>query len=98
MSIGMKIIIVFMLIMLAALFHIMFTVFDYGFNNPDSGAFTLLEEQMNETLTGDHQSDAYENMLNAREFFGMGRVIIIAICVGVMAFILVDRDHSSGGE
>lgn len=81
-----------MLIMCAGLFHIMFTMFDYGFNNPDSGAFTALQEQMNETLTGDYQTDAYERNVMLREFFGIGRVVIVLICVIIIAFILFDRN------
>ena len=93
---GMKIIIIFMLIMCAGMFHILFTMFDYGFNNPDTGAFTVLEEQMNETLTGDYQQSAYDLNVMMREFFGIGRVVIIGIIVAIIAFILFDRNPSSG--
>ena len=87
----MKIIVVFMLIMCAAVFHIMFTVFDYGFNNPDTGAFTRLEEYMNETLTGDYQDTAYARNEMARQFFGIGRFVILAICFGLIVYLLVER-------
>ena len=97
MNVGMKIVIMLMLVMMLGLFHIVFTVFDYGFNNPESGAFTLLEETMNETLTGDYQSDAFANNQMAREFFGIGRFIIMAIIVIVGAVILFDKPNTSGG-
>jgi len=93
---GMKIIIIFMLIMCAGLFHILFVMFDYGFNNPESGAFAALEEQMNETLTGDYKDNAYERTVMLREFFGIGRVVIVAVCVIIIAFILFDRNPNEG--
>jgi len=91
---GMKIVLIFMLLMTAGLFHILFTMFDYGFNNPDTGAFTALEEQMNETLTGDYQDSAYDLNVMMRQFFGIGRVVIVGICVVVIAFIIFDRNPS----
>ena len=93
---GMKILIIFMLIMCAGLFHILFVMFDYGFNNPDSGAFTALEEQMNETLTGEYRNAAYERNVMMREFFGVGRVIIVLICVIIIAYLLFDRNPEGG--
>ena len=85
-----------MLIMTAGIFHILFTVFDHGFNNPDTGGFTMLEEQMNETLTGDYQQSAYDLNVMMREFFGIGRVVIVGVCVVIIAFILFDRNPDSG--
>ena len=91
---GGKVILIFGLLMLAGLFHIIFTMFDHGFNDPDSGGFTLLQEQINETLTGDYKDTAYERNTMLKEFFGIGRVIIVGMCVLIIAYMLFDRDSS----
>lgn len=74
------------MVMLAGIFHILFIMFDYGYNNPDTGAFTRLESMMNETLTGDYQQSAFDNNNMMRQFFGIGRFIILAICA--IAFVV----------
>lgn len=93
---GMKVLIIFMLIMTAGVFHILFTMFDYGFNNPDSGGFTLLDEQMNETLTGEFRDNANARNAMLHQFFGIGRVVVLAVCVIAIAFILFDRNPGGG--
>jgi len=75
------------LVVLAGIFHMLFIMFDYGFFNPDSGAFNLLRENLNNSLNDTlikPQMQAHFNMY--REAFGIGRII----CIGFIpvAFIV----------
>lgn len=68
-----------LMIILAGTFHILFIMFDNAYNNPDTGAFTKLTEVMNKTLNDEYRDRTYNNTLMYKEFFGIGRVITIAL-------------------
>ena len=74
------------LVMLVGVFHILFIAFDYGFNNPDTGAMTRIKEISNETLTGDYRDSANDNYAMLTQFFGIGRFAILVI--GIIGFVV----------
>jgi len=76
--------------MFAGLFHILFVMFDYSFNNPDTGAFTRLGEIANESLTGDHRTQYNDNSVMLGQFFGLGRIILIGVCLIFLAVGALD--------
>ena len=76
--------------------HVGFIMFDYGFHNPDSGAFIKLRNVANETISNEtwrNDANSQGNML--RQAFGIGRVICIGLCV--LCFIIAVLDRPSAG-
>jgi len=69
------------LVCLAGIFHMLFIMFDYAYYNPDSGAFIMLPEVMNETMTPEYQNITYNQTIMYREAFGMGRFAVMGLCV-----------------
>ena len=70
------------LVLVAAMFHIVFTVVDYGYNNPDSGGFTIANDIIGDRLKTPYFQNWFDNQTSfTREFFGVGRVVILAMVV-----------------
>ena len=83
-----------MMVMFAGIFHIMFIMYDYGFNNPDSGAFTQLRERLNESMNGSWQTDAYNKSVQLQQFFGIGRVICIGLAPVMFVIAVAGRKNT----
>lgn len=78
---------VIVMVLMAGIFHMLFIGFDYVFHNDDSGAFTILDSSVNDTITNETFRSSTENNTNMfRELFGYGRIICIAIIP--VAFII----------
>ena len=77
------------MVVIAGIFHMLFIMFDYGYNNPDTGAFSRMVEELNETMSPYYRNWMWNNTLMYREFFGIGRFICMALCpilIGVEIF------------
>lgn len=84
------------LLLLFFIFHGLFVMFDYAYNNPDSGAFTLLREQFNETMNAEQRDIAYDRSQLYMDFFSLGRVAFLATCIG--CFVIAALDRETHGE
>ena len=83
------------MVFMAGIFHVMFIMFDYGFNDPDVGAFRKLPEIMNDSLSPTYQNWTYNQSMLARQFFGVGRFICIALCPILFVIEAVTRKPST---
>ena len=68
-------------VIMAALFHMIFIMVDYGFNNPTGGGFVKAQEILDDMLRPEWKNWMHNNSAFSRSFFGMGRFILIAMCV-----------------
>ena len=84
-----------LLVCLAGVFHILFIMFDYGFNNPVSGAFTKLQENFNETVENDpNWTGWYDDHQNFYlQFFGIGRFCLIGLALVFFAVEAISRSR-----
>ena len=80
-------IIAIILVLFVLIFHSLFVLYDYGFNNPDSGAFTMLEDKLEDRMPESYR-DKNEELL---QFFGVGRFIVLAIALACFALEIIDR-------
>lgn len=80
-----------MLVLITGLLHIMFIMFDYGFNDSDRGAFVKLSEKMNNTLDSDTQQSTYEKATELQEFFGIGRFITLGLGLVMFAVEVLNK-------
>lgn len=69
------------LVLLAGTFHVLFIVYDYAYNNPDSGGFILAQEALNDSLNPYYRNWVNNRTIMMRQFFGIGRVILLALCI-----------------
>jgi len=85
-----------LLITFAALFHMLFIMFDYAYYHPDDGVFTLLPERMNETMNSDYQNSTWNQTIMLRQAFGVGRFITLGLAVTM--FVLSAADYVTLGR
>lgn len=84
------------LVLMAGIFHMLFVVFDYAYNDPTRGAFSMLQDDFNESHN-DTWDDWYEDHNNLyMQFFGIGRVgcIFLAILFAVVGMVSKYREGS----
>lgn len=62
-------------------FHIMFIMMDYGFNDPEKGAFVRVQNVLNDTLSSKYQNWTNNGTVMMRQFFGVGRVVILGVII-----------------
>ena len=75
------------LVLFVFIFHSLFVLFDYGFNNPDSGAFTMLEEKLEDRMPMSYRNKNDELI----QFFGVGRFVVLAVALACFALEIIDR-------
>jgi len=76
------------MVLLFVVFHFLFIMIDYGYNNPDSGAFSLIDDKLQPYM--DKAPSEYKNKpAELLQFFGLGRFVILAmilVCFAAEAF------------
>lgn len=80
------------LVLVAGIFHMVFTVVDYGYNNPDTGAFTRAHDIIRDNM----KTPYYQNWLDDQQtfqlqFFGLGRFIILVMAIVLFAVEALTR-------
>jgi len=80
------------LLLLFFIFHALFVMFDYAYNNPDSGAFTQLRDRFNDTMTTEYRDAAYNRSQTYLQFFSLGRFVFLGTCLGCFVIAALDRD------
>lgn len=84
------------LVLMAGFFHIQFIMYDYAFNDPTHGAFTKMQETLNESLSPQYQSWVNNHTVELKQFFGVGRVVIIGLCLGCFGIEVFDHFRKRG--
>lgn len=79
------------LVLVAGFLHIQFIMYDYGFNDPTHGAFTKMQDVMNDTLSPEYRNWTYNHTVEQKQFFGVGRVICIGMCLACFGIEIFDH-------
>lgn len=85
-----------LLVLFVFVFHAIFIMVDYGYNNPVNGGFTLMRDKLNESMSPSYRSSSYNQSKMLSQFFGAGRFIILAIAVGCFVVEALDNPKING--
>ena len=87
------------MVLMTGIFHMIFIMYDWGFHNPDSGVFTILDEHANDTITNETFKNSYDNNTNMfQDFFGYGRFFLLAVTVIVCVVGITRKSSPMGGQ
>lgn len=82
------------MVLLFIVFHFLFIMFDFAYNNPDNGAFTLMDDKI-----APHMLQAPSGYTNKpaelAQFFGLGRFIVLAMIIICFIAEVLSRRRSS---
>ncbi|MBE3095348.1 MAG: hypothetical protein IMZ52_09990 [Actinobacteria bacterium] len=84
-------ILIIMMVILAAVFHMLFIMFDNIYYNDQNGIFKLLPDAMNESMDASHRATVNNQSKMFRDAFGIGRVACLALIPAVVAIQLLDK-------
>lgn len=90
-------IIAIVMIVLAGFFHVMFVIMDYGYNNPETGAFRRVQNALNDTLSDSYASWVNNGTMKMRQFFGIGRVVVVGVCILACSLEILERRRETQG-
>lgn len=84
-----------MSILMVGLFIILYIMFNFGFHNPDTGAFTILDSHRDDMMNPTYSNWARELLDYNHSWWGTGFCVLI-IMVIVCGFIDVLRNPKEG--
>jgi len=87
------------MVLFFGVFHMVFIVFDYAYNDPDAGAFSLLQDSFNETVEDTDRQDWYNDHQNFYlEFFGIARFGFLALAIIFFIAAAVSKYNEGSSE
>jgi hypothetical protein len=84
-------ILIIMMVLFAAVFHMLFIVFDNMYYNDQNGVFKLLPDALNESMDASHRAIVTNQTKMFRDAFGIGRVACLALIPAVVAIQILDK-------
>lgn len=74
------------LVLLAGVCFILFIVFNYAYDNPDTGLFTLLNKSAGRTMNAEHLSWFGVRLDHIRTGFGLSALILFSLAILIFVF------------